>query len=122
MPFHLTPANLVAAYELLCTCPPFRGWKMPHSDEIAFKVSRCDDPAAQLVLVDGQPPLIEVSAKCTSTLTPLLRYMAHEMTHLHEHTSGEMRSDCMHGAPYRRRARRVCSCLSLDPMEFGGLE
>lgn len=122
MSFHVTPANLVSAYELLRTTPPFRGWRLPHPDDVAFKVCRRTDIGARIVLIPDKPPSIEVSSKAASTLPVLLRYMAHEMVHLHEHISGDMRGDCMHGQGYRRRATRVCAVHCFDPMEFGGLE
>jgi len=34
MTLPLTPATLTAAYEFLRTTPPFKGWKLPHADEV----------------------------------------------------------------------------------------
>lgn len=119
---HYTPAMLEAAYELLRTTPPFSRWKLPEPDEVEFRVTRRLDYNAQIQLRKDKPPIIEISSRAMSTLPPLIRAMAHEMTHLHEHLCGDMRSDCKHGAGYRRRARQVCSHHCFDPMQFGGLE
>lgn len=122
MSFQLTPEVMAAAYELLRTTPPFKGWRLPPSTEVTFKVSRSPTASACIRVGPGVRPCIEVSARSVSTLLPLVMAMAHEMTHLNEHLSGDMRADCCHGYEYRRRAKRVCAVHRFDPMQFGGLE
>lgn len=122
MSLQITPDMLVSAYELLRTTPPFKRWRMPDADDVEFKVSRNATTTARLLLRSGETPVIEVSSRAVSTLAPLLMAIAHEMVHLNEHLSGDMRSDCMHGREYRRRAKRVCDVHRFDPMQFGGLE
>ena len=40
MALRLTPEILEGAYEFLRATPPFRGWRLPHADEVEFVVSR----------------------------------------------------------------------------------
>ena len=118
----MTPAMLESAYELLRTTPPFRSWSLPDPDDVEFRVSRSGHTTARLILTTGKFPVIEVSSRVCGTLMPLIMAVAHEMAHLHEHLSGDMRADCAHGKAYRKRAKRVCDVHLFDPMQFGGLE
>ena len=40
MALRLTPEIIEGSYEFLRTTPPFRGWNLPHADEVTFVVSR----------------------------------------------------------------------------------
>jgi hypothetical protein len=118
----ITEEMLAAAYELLRVTPPIRRWKLPPATEIRFSVTVSRACMARLILPPSGRPIIEVSEKSVSTLLPLCAAVAHEMVHLHEHLSGDMRADCKHGRSYRRRAKAVCDMHRFDPMQFGGLE
>ena len=46
MTLPLTPAVLAAAYEYLRATSPFKGWRLPHCDEVEFSVTRHRDRMA----------------------------------------------------------------------------
>lgn len=106
---HLTPAMLVASYELLRVTPPFRGWKLPHSDDVEFCIISTVGVRGTFHLTKKtKKKVISISRGCVSRLPTLISTMAHEMVHLHEDTAHRARGDVMHGARFKRLAARVC--------------
>lgn len=113
---HLTPAMLENAYELLRTTPPFRRWKLPHADEVVFRVTNSHDVRGTF---QKSPHLtIEISAFCTINLKSLIEVMAHEMVHLHEDTNHGARADVDHSAAFKRFSKQVCKAHNFDERLF----
>src|SRR3990167_10802079 len=79
----LTPAALSAAYEFLRTTSPFRGWKLPHADEVEFHVTRHRDREADHE-VRRREHTIRVSSRTIKTTDALMQAMAHEMIHAYQ--------------------------------------
>jgi len=121
--FHLTPQTMEAAYELLRTTPPFKGWKLPPGDTLRFEViahprwfGRCfywyDDKKPK----DGVYGF-EGSYRCIRQLSTLIAFMSHEMCHLKEFLDGS-RGDVEHGASFKALAKRVCKVHGFDEGAF----
>lgn len=104
---HLTPETLESSYRLLCTTLPFRRWKLPDSDNIAFVVSMHHDRLAHhRPYKDGSGRHeIAISARKVKTLALLNECMAHEMVHIRQDQLGIQRA---HGAAFKRLAALVC--------------
>jgi hypothetical protein len=117
MAFVLSTDMLKAAYDLLCTTPPFRTWNLPDSDDVVFKLNRSKTMSAYQIF-DGTRHTIGVSIACISTLDLLNRYMAHEMVHVHEANVRQGRNDVGHSAAWRKWAAQVCRIHGYDPMAF----
>jgi hypothetical protein len=100
----LTPSKLAAVYDCLRAFPPFRGWKLPESDEVAFGISLSPDTYGTYDLCRGQPR-IEISVLMVSDFQSLVETMAHEMIHLHQCRAGRAVD---HDAEWQRLATRVC--------------
>ena len=116
MSLHITPAMCEATYELLRATPPFRGWHLPHADDVVFKIvadrglygSHWYDPAGHEV---------RISYRNIKQVGTLVRVMAHEMCHMRE-VRLKARSDVAHGALFRRLATQVCKFHGFDPGSF----
>jgi hypothetical protein len=114
---HLTPEMLVLSYALLKETPPFKGWRMPHPEDVGFSVSRTLTVCGQF-WVDGKgTPCIAVSTAAVSRLDTLVRIMAHEMIHLQQTWEGTA-TNAMHNADFKRKARSVCRYHGFDPKLF----
>lgn len=111
MAVYPTPEIMAAAYDLLRTTLPFRGWHLPPSDDVKFCVTRHKDRAADYTF-DGDH-CIRVSQLKNQTLQTLLISIAHEMCHMKEWMSGA-RWDVHHGAAFNRLADRVCRVHLFD--------
>jgi hypothetical protein len=120
MTLPLTPEMLAAGYEYLRASPPFRAWKLPPSVVVRFKVSRIASEFGRYQW-DGERHIISMSAKSIGQTETLLRYLAHEMIHLHlEATGQESKRGGMnvHNAAFQRYAARVCKLHGFDPKAF----
>lgn len=113
---HMTPAMLEAAYELLRATPPFKGWKLPPGDEVAFHILRTRAQQADHCLV-GNTHQIRVSAAKHATLRSLLETVAHEMIHVRE-VQLRARPDVAHGKLFNRLADKVCREHGFDRGQF----
>jgi hypothetical protein len=111
----LTPEMLEAAYEFLRTSEPFRRWKLPHADDIAFRITRHADRFGEFEA--GDPPAISVSDRIVGHTQTLLMTLAHEMIHLRHHRLGA-RNDVEHGTRFRRDAAHVCRHHGWDAKAF----
>lgn len=107
MKLHLTHQMLEAVYELLKTTPPFRSWKLPDADDIAFEVVRAPTTSGEYLLRDGKH-IIRISSRCVDRLSTLTMIMAHEMVHLREEVFYKSRPDIKHGARFKRLAKQIC--------------
>ena len=113
MSLTITRAMLVAAYELLRTTPPFRGWNLPDAGAVEFAVLR-----DRTTYGDCDGETIRVSSSCHGHLRTLLATVAHEMIHLHQMRNRLETSNTEHNADFRRRAARVCRLHGFDPKIF----
>jgi len=108
----LTIALLAATYDVLLLTPPFRRWKMPSSVAIRFRITRSVGARGAA----RGDHTIEISSRNVGRLDNLIMTMAHEMVHVHNHTTGHTRS--AHGAEFRRCADLVCKHHGFDPQMF----
>ena len=113
MSITVTPDMLVAAYELLRTAQPFKGWNLPASGTIEFAVLR--DPTTY---GDCDGETLRVSSSRHGHLQTLLATVAHEMIHLHQMRRRLETPNTQHNADFRRRAARVCRVHGFDPKVF----
>lgn len=116
----LTPETLAAAYDYLKSTPPFSKWNLPESDEVLFKVTRVRGWFGRYRW-NGKKHTIEVSSASIGQTQTLLRYMAHEMVHLHLEDIGmESRTGGpnTHNAAFRVLAAHVCKVHGFDPKAF----
>lgn len=115
----LSPAVLAAAYDYLCTTPPFSSWNLPDSDDVKFRVIKSKKLFAQYVW-DGTHT-IEVSSGTVGHTGTLMETMSHELVHLHLRLTGmESRSDNpnVHNAAFQKLAAKVCSTHGFDVKAF----
>lgn len=116
----LTPETLAGAYDYLCTTPPFNKWNLPDSEDVVFKLSRRKREAGRYQW-DGERHTIAASIYAIAHTVSLMRFMAHEMVHLHlEATRMESRSGGtdVHNAAFRKFAAHVCKVHGFDPKAF----
>lgn len=113
----LTPAMLESAYEWLRTTAPFRAWKLPHADDLVFKVTLHRDRGGHYAPPDDSyaQPEIAISANGTGTYDHLHQVMAHEMIHLYLCNRGQ---DDDHGPKFQKVAKRVCKYHGFDYDKF----
>ena len=110
----ITPANLIAAYEMLRTMPPFLGWKLPDPDDVEFAVARFYHFGECDIGKDGNH-IIRISENAVSHLDTLCRTMAHEMIHVRH---GLIGTKTIHGKEFKRDAAKVARFLGFDPKEL----
>lgn len=114
MTLRLTPDMLASGYDFLRETQPFKGWKLPPSDDVGFGIIRHGDRYADFG-VEKNIPMIRVSETCVGHTSTLLAKLAHEICHLQQYRLG-LRDD--HGASFRRMARAVCRAHGWDPKTF----
>jgi hypothetical protein len=120
MALRLTPEIIEGAYEFLRTTPPFRGWNLPHADEVTFVVSR---HKLHVGYHRGSRRKIHsheigISQACVGHTNTLLRTMAHEMIHQHQQRQRTDTPNTEHNAEFTRLARIVCRHHGWDEGEF----
>lgn len=119
MALRLTTDNLPAAYEYLRACEPFCRWKLPHADEVEFRVTRHRDRYGHMWgnkrSTDAE---IALSESSIGSSIKLIEKMAHEMTHLHQHLHGGETANTEHNAAFKRLAREVCRVHLFDFKDF----
>jgi len=117
---HLTPEALELAYEYLRATLPFRRMKLPHADEILFRVMGARDRYGHFKgRIKDNLDLNEIGvsqAKVRST-DVLMQTMAHEMIHLNQHEKGSCTRG-VHNAQFQKIAARVCRIHGFDPETF----
>lgn len=119
MALRLTHENLPAAYEYLRACEPFCRWKLPHADELEFRVTRHGDRFGHFrAEKGGKWPEFSVSENMVTTTALLLETLGHEMIHLKEHVDGVKWRGGDHGPQFLRVARSVCRIHGFDLEAF----
>jgi hypothetical protein len=118
----LTPEMLESAYEYLRVSPPFCRWKLPHADQVIFRVMGTRDRFGHFRGrhrkgggVDRFSE-IAISAGLVRSTDMLIATMAHEMIHLYQDETGTARGH--HNPAFLRLARRVCSIHGFDLESF----
>jgi hypothetical protein len=119
MTLRLTPAMIQGAYEFLRVSPPFSRWKLPHGDEIEFRVSRRRDiMGAHNTYVRLLNHIIDVSDETVGHTATLIETVAHEMIHLHQAEKRSHTPNTEHNAEFHRFAKLVCRHHGFDPKGF----
>lgn len=117
MTLPLTRETLAAAYDYLCTTPPFNKWNLPESADIEFKIIRSIHFRGWYSTNANGRHVIAISSRCIGRTTSLLETMAHEMVHLHQ---GDVRMETkgIHNRAFWILAERVCRYHGFDPRLF----
>lgn len=114
---HITPEMMERTYELLRLTPPFRGWNLPHADEIEFRAVNMRGQDQGYCQHLGTHHCIALATNKHSTLHSLTLTIAHEMVHLRmEHAHPKDRAH--HGARFKRYADMVCRHHTFDRGQF----
>jgi hypothetical protein len=118
----LTPEMLESAYEYLRVSPPFCRWKLPHADQVMFRVMGTRDRFGHFRGrhrkgrgEDGFSE-IAISAGLVRSTDILIATMAHEMIHLYQDETGTARGH--HNPAFLHLARRVCAVHGFDLASF----
>lgn len=116
MALPLTPDMLAGVYQFLCTTPPFRGWRLPHSDAIIFTVNKHPSYCGTYQEGPGDRHEIAISSECVGHTDTLIRYVAHEMCHLAQALAGTVspKRRIQHNADFRRKAAAICKAHGFD--------
>lgn len=115
MSLPLRPEHLAAAYEFIRSTPPFSSWKLPHSDEVVFTVNRHPGHCGGYFEGPGCRHEITISEVCVGHTDTLIRYMSHEMIHLHQAIKGlAPKRNVQHNRDFKRRALAVCKYHGWD--------
>lgn len=117
MQLYMTPAMTKAAYELLRTTPPFRGWKLPHADEFHFIVRDLKGDCGRITYKEGQELRFYLCTARHGKLDTLLWTVAHEMCHIKLILSGHPDWD-KHDHQFDLLADRVCKHHGFDRTGF----
>lgn len=120
MTLPLTPETLAAAYDYLCTTPPFNKWNLPDSEDVKFTVNKKLKNKFAQYQWTGEQHSIAISAASNGHTSTLLENLGHEMIHLYlEHMGWESRgNESVHNAAFRKFAARVCKHHGFDPKAF----
>lgn len=118
MSLHLTIEMIELSYDLLRETPPFKRWKLPHSDEIQFDIIEVDTHSADYILVRDKTHRIRINNKWTGTLAKLIANLAHEMVHLRLESVCQNDRDDQHGPEFQRLAAQVCRHHGFDRKGF----
>lgn len=119
MTLPLTPHMLAGAYEFLRTTPPFRGWKLPHADDVAFTVNKHQLHCGTYQEGPGDRHEITISSVCVGHTDSLVRYMAHEMIHLCQAIAKTVpKGKVQHNADFTRKAVAACRYHGWDSRLF----
>jgi hypothetical protein len=102
--------TLRAAYDLLNAQRPFNLWNLPDGEDVTFRVVR-----DRKTMGWASGTTIAISRSCVGHLDTLLRVMAHEMVHLHQHRNKLEISGVEHNTAFRRDIARVAKALGFDP-------
>lgn len=115
MTLPLTKEMLAAAYDFLCTTPPFRDWSLPDSEDVVFKVGRFRTHCAHYQW-NGKQHTITASGNAIGHTDTLIRKLAHELIHLHlEELDMDGRGTAnTHSGAFRTLAEDVCNIHGFD--------
>jgi len=110
----VTKEVLHAAYEFLCTLPPFSKWNLPEADDVNFIVGR--DPTLQgqwwFDKKKNRHNLLIVGRNVRS-LPGLFSVLAHEMVHLYTRETN-MHKGGEHGRAFVKLAKHISDLYGMD--------
>lgn len=120
MSLRLTPELMEGAYEFLRLTQPFRGWHLPHADEVEFVVSRHRSHVGyhRGIRRKVRSHEIGISELYVGHSNTLLRTMAHEMIHQYQQRNRTETANTEHNAEFMRLAKVVCRYHGWDVKEF----
>ena len=111
----LSKDTLRACYDFLSETLPFKHWNLPDGEDVEFRVVRDPSLFGWHMLENGRH-VIGISMTTVRHTDTLIRTMAHEKVHVHEHRSGPCRLG--HSRAFRRWAAQVCKHHGFDPGAF----
>ena len=103
----LTPETLAAAYDFLCTLPPYDGWNLPSSDDIKFIVTRSRTVYGSVDHFADGAITVNISGHLCKRIALLLATMAHELVHVHQFSACIMGRN-RHDKTFQLLADEVC--------------
>ena len=106
---------LRACYDFLNETLPFSRWNLPDGEDVEFRVVR-DPSLFGWDLLENGRHINGISSTTVGHTDTLIRTMAHELVHLHEHHSGPCRKG--HSRAFRAYAKQVCKHHGFDPRAF----
>ena len=110
----ITPETARATYLYLLSFPPFCKWKMPAAKALTFRVVAFTGEYASF---DPDKMELQVSSANIAKQQTLLKKIAHEMLHVHEHAIN--RWSKKHDTAFFFRCRdQVCKHFDFDPADF----
>lgn len=114
----LTPDACAAVYECLRQLSPFKGWKLPSSDEVEFAVTKDKKHfGTHTHYIGTDEHIIEISEENNGHFNTLATTMAHEMIHMHQRRTKRV-TKAQHNPDFKRRAKLVCKELGWDAKAF----
>lgn len=111
----MTPDALRACYDFLNETLPFKRWNLPDGEDVEFRVVR-DPGLFGWYLLENGKHIIGISRTTVKHTDTLVRTMAHEIVHVHEHCSGPCKRG--HSRAFRAYAKQVCAAHGFDPGAF----
>lgn len=121
MKLHVTPQLMELSYELLRATPPFRGWRLPHADNVQFVVTGNAVTAGYCRSTYNRDfpgqwvHEIGMSSKMVKRTHNVLEVMAHEMVHEYCDRRGVKGH---HGAEFQKRCGQVAKYHGFNPMQL----
>lgn len=114
---HMTPDLVEEAYSTLRITKPFDRWRMPHPDQVQFRVLVTRERYGHYRAIQNDPTSVFELAVSTlvTNLDLLHRTVAHEMTHHRQEVLGHRD---VHGPHFQRLAAQVCRHHGFDPAQF----
>jgi hypothetical protein len=107
---------MAGAYDLLRVTPPYRGWKMPESDDLGFYVLKTPRIHGDCGFDQGRI-FIRLSVALVGRTQNLIEVMAHEMIHGEQwRRKSKSRND--HDAFWHHAADRACAWHGFDRKIF----
>lgn len=107
----LTHDLVEVSYERLCLTRPFKGWKLPHVDDLKIVIAAKPGCYAVFEFDDTKPswPTLVINPFYVTDLIILDCTLAHEMCHLREYQLSIKRAArADHGKLFNRLADQVC--------------
>ena len=120
MTLPLNAETLAAAYDFLNTTPPFNKWNLPDAEDVGFRLSRRKKELGRYQW-DGKRHTIIASSLAIGHTSTLMRFLCHEMIHLHlEATGTDSRrgGEDTHNVAFQKFAAEVCKYHGFDPKAF----
>jgi len=118
MTLPITRETIAAAYDFLCTTPPFRGWNLPDSEDVSFRVIRDPHVRGWYMLGHDGKHTIAISSKCIGRTESLMETLAHEVVHLHQGEVNMETPGAEHNRAFYKLAERVCRVHGFDERLF----